>query len=131
LAILPHGVRHRLEHICMFAWMNSGHKCIFHKWKLLNSESFIQILSLNILFNIFVVDRLPTEVSGAEKHSGSVVVLVIDYVHCVVAEILLFHLILLLFCRVEYYYLLPILSYYLLLSSILDFAYPFFATHFL
>jgi hypothetical protein len=86
---------------------------------------------LNVLFDVFVTDGFPIIVNGREEHSWSVIILIIDNVHCIVSNILFFDDFFLSFSWVEYNYFASILTRYLLFVSALYFADSFFALSFL
>lgn len=92
LIVLSHGVRHTFENICVFAWMHCCHWYVLKEWKRLNSQSFVEILFLDVLFDQLIIDWFSLNVSSTEKHSGSKVVFIINDVHCIKPNILLFQI---------------------------------------
>lgn len=74
----------------MFAWMHSCHGHIFQEGEWLNSQRFIEIFLLYILFNKLIINRFAINIRGTEEHSGCEVVFVIDDVHVVESNVFLF-----------------------------------------
>ena len=89
----------------MFAWMNSWHDESINEWEVFHGKGFIQIFFLDVLLDLLIADWLSIDVSGAEKHSWSMIVLIVNNVHSVVPEVLLLDFLLLHLSRVENNYL--------------------------
>lgn len=90
LTVLSHRIWHALQHICVLTRVDCRHEDILKEREGLDGQSLVQILFLNIFLDCLIADWFSFDVSGTEEHSGSVIVLVIDYVHRVVPDILLF-----------------------------------------
>ena len=73
----------------MSAGMDCGHGEVFNERELFHGESFVQILSLNILFDFLVVNWSSVIFGGTEVHSGSMIILVVNNVHFIKSEVIL------------------------------------------
>ena len=73
----------------MSAGMDCGHGEVFNERELFHGESFVQILSLNILLDFLVVDWSSVIFCGTEVHSGSMIILVVNNVHFIKSEVIL------------------------------------------
>ena len=87
VACLDHRVGHALEDCSMAAGVDCGHSQVFLEGEFFHSQSFVKIFSLNVLSDSLVADWSSVFLGCAEKHPGSVVVLVVNNVHFVVPEV--------------------------------------------
>ena len=90
LSIFPHGIWHTFQDISMFTWMHSSHRDIFQERERLNSQCFIQIFLLNILFDKLIINNFSINISSTEEHSWCEVIFIIDDIHIVEPNIFLF-----------------------------------------
>jgi hypothetical protein len=86
---LDHRVAHALEDGGVPAGVHGGHGDVFEEGELLHGEGLVKILPLDVFPDGLVVDRRAIVFSGRKVHPGSMIVLVIDDVHLVAAEVLL------------------------------------------
>lgn len=93
MSALRHGIGHGLEDCRVPAGMHSGHHNSLQKGELLHGECFVEVFALDVEADVVVVDGISI-LGGTEKHSWSVVVLIIDDVHLVATIVLLFLLLL-------------------------------------
>ncbi len=89
VACFYHGVGHAFEDGGVATGVHCWHGHVVQEGELLHCEGLVQVLSLDVLPDGLVADRRAVLFGGAEEHSGSVVVLVVDDVHFVVTEVLL------------------------------------------
>lgn len=73
----------------MATGVDGRHCHILEEREFLHGEGFIQVLSLYIFPDSIVGDGSAVFFGGAEEHSGSMVILIIDDIHFVVTEVVL------------------------------------------
>lgn len=100
LFTLHHGVGHRFKHFGMFARMHCRHAHV-HERELFHRDSLVEVVLVDVLINSLRREGLKIIVCGCEIHAWHMIPLVVNNVHCVVANIL-FLLLVLHFRRAEH-----------------------------